>query len=80
MMIINIMPIKIFAAEEQSIEEIIRPQVEAFAKSIDRKNANGAAQDALISHGIGGNGKITAMDANIIRKYALGIIKELPVK
>lgn len=64
MMIFDIMPIKIFAAEEQSIEEIIRPQVEAFAKSIDQKNANGAAQDALISHGIGGNGKKLSVGKN----------------
>ncbi|MBQ7874699.1 MAG: dockerin type I repeat-containing protein [Oscillospiraceae bacterium] len=49
----------VFAAEseEQSLEEIIRPQIEAFAKSIDQKDADGAATDILISHGISGNGK-----------------------
>ena len=56
LMIFNIFPVKTFA-EEQNLEEIIRPQVEAFAKSIDQKNANGKAQDTLITHGIGGNGK-----------------------
>jgi hypothetical protein len=50
-MILNVFPIKTFA-EEKSLEEIIRPQIEAFGKSIDQKNANGSAQDALISHGI----------------------------
>jgi len=57
LMMINVFPVKAFAKEEQSLEEIIRPQVEAFAKSIDQKNADGKAQDILISHGIGGNGK-----------------------
>ena len=56
LMIFNIFPIKAFA-EEKSLEEIIRPQVEAFAKSIDQKNANGKAQDILITHGIGEKGK-----------------------
>ena len=56
MMIFNILPIKTFA-EEQNLEGIIRLQVEAFAKSIDQKNANGKAQDTLITHGISGNGK-----------------------
>ena len=36
LMIFNIFPIKTFA-EEKSFEEIIRPQIEAFAKSIDQK-------------------------------------------
>ena len=112
-MIFNMFPTKAFA-EEKSLEEIIRPQVEAFAKSIDQPNANKKAQDAFITHGIGGNGsvdvadayfarlvaakivkpteeqlafcdvdsdgKITAIDANLIRKFALGIIDELPIQ
>ncbi|MBE6900268.1 MAG: hypothetical protein E7479_06335 [Ruminococcaceae bacterium] len=57
MMIFDIMPIKIFAAEEQSLEEIIRPQVEAFAKSIDQKDADGKAADKLAVHGIKNGGK-----------------------
>ena len=56
LMIFNIFPIKTFA-EEKSLEEIIRPQVEAFAKSIDQPNANKKAQDIIIGHGISGNGK-----------------------
>ena len=63
-MIINIFPVTVFAEEEQSLEEIIRPQVEAFAKSIDQKNADGAAQDALISHGMFGNGKKLSVGKN----------------
>ena len=49
----------VFAAEseEQSLEEIIRPQIEAFAKSIDQKDADGAAADALAMHGMFKNGK-----------------------
>ncbi len=57
LMIVNVLPVKTFAEEEQSLGEIIRPQVEAFAKSIDQKNADGKAQDILISHGISGGGK-----------------------
>ncbi len=57
LMIFNILPIKTFAEEEQNLEEIIRPQIEAFAKSIDQKDANKKAQDAIIGHGISGNGK-----------------------
>ena len=57
LMIVNVLPVKAFAEEEQSLEEIIRPQIEAFAKSIDQKDADGKAQDILISHGISGGGK-----------------------
>jgi hypothetical protein len=63
LMIFNIFPIKTLA-EEQSLEEIIRPQIEAFGKSIDQKNANGKAQDTLISHGISGNGKKLSVGKN----------------
>ena len=63
LMILNVFPIKTFA-EEKSFEEIIRPQVEAFAKSIDQKNANGKAQDTLITHGISGNGKKLSVGKN----------------
>ncbi len=56
-MIFNILPIKTFAEEKQSLEETIRTQVGAFAKSIDQPNANKKAQDAIIGHGISGNGK-----------------------
>ena len=45
-MIFNIFPIRTFA-EEQNLEEIIRPQIEAFGKSIDQKNANGSARMLL---------------------------------
>ena len=49
----------VFAAEseEQSLEEIIRPQIEDFAKSIDQKDADGEAADALAMHGMFKNGK-----------------------
>ncbi|MBQ7875181.1 MAG: hypothetical protein IJ306_08520 [Oscillospiraceae bacterium] len=49
----------VFAAEseEQNLEEIIKPQIEAFAKSIDQKDADGAAADALAMHGMFKNGK-----------------------
>ena len=45
------------AEEEQSLEDIIRPQVEAYAKSVDQTNADGKAADKLAAHGIRGNGK-----------------------
>ena len=64
LMIINIFPVTAFAEEEQSLEEIIRPQVEAFAKSIDQKDADGAAQDALITHGMFGDGKKLSVGKN----------------
>ena len=57
LMMMNVFPVKAFAEEERSLEEIIRPQVEAFAKSIDQKNADGKAQDLIISHGMSGGGK-----------------------
>ena len=87
LMIFNIFPVKTFA-EEQNLEEIIRPQVEAFAKSIDQKNADGAAQDALISHGIKGNGKklsvgkshaltATLMNSELVKEYLTVVCSEL---
>jgi len=63
-MMINIFPVTAFAEEEQSLEEIIRPQVEAFAKSIDQKDADGGAQDALITHGMFGGGKKLSVGKN----------------
>ncbi len=63
LMIFNIFPVKTFA-EEQNLEEIIRPQVKAFAKSIDQKNANKNAQDIIIGHGISGNGKKLSVGKN----------------
>lgn len=64
LMIFNILPTKAFAEEEKSLEEIIRPQVEAFAKSIDQANANKKAQDIIIGHGISGNGKKLTVGKN----------------
>ncbi len=49
--------ISLFAAEKQNLKEMIRPQIEAFAKSINKTNANGDAQDAIITHGLYGGGK-----------------------
>ena len=46
----GIKPVFAAESEEQSLEEIIRPQIEAFAKSIDQKDADGKAADALASH------------------------------
>ena len=80
LMIVNVFPVKAFAEEGQSLEEIIRPQVEAFAKSIDQKNADGKAQDILISHGISGGGKklsvgkssaltATLMNSELVKEY-----------
>ncbi|MBQ7874067.1 MAG: hypothetical protein IJ306_02725, partial [Oscillospiraceae bacterium] len=59
----------VFAAEseEQSLEEIIRPQIEAFAKSIDQEDADGKAADALAMHGMFKNGK----DLNVGEDHAL---------
>ncbi|MBQ3560527.1 MAG: dockerin type I repeat-containing protein [Oscillospiraceae bacterium] len=45
------------ASAENSLEEIIRPQIEAYAKSIDQKDADKKAQDVIISHGMRGRGK-----------------------
>ncbi len=64
LMIINIFSATAFAEEEQNLEEIIRPQIEAFAKSIDQKNAAGGAQDALVLHGLGGSGKKLSVGKN----------------
>ncbi len=57
LMIFNIFPTDTFAKEEQNLEEIIRPQIEAFAKSIDQKDADGKAADKLAVHGIKNGGK-----------------------
>ncbi len=64
LMIFNIFPTKAFAEEEKSLEEIIRPQIESFAKSIDQANANKKAQDIIIGHGISGNGKKLSVGKN----------------
>ncbi|MBE6899409.1 MAG: hypothetical protein E7479_01910 [Ruminococcaceae bacterium] len=88
LMIFNITPIKTFGSEEWSIEEIIRPQMEAFAKSIDQKNADGKAQDALISHGMFGGGKklsvgkssaltATIMNSELAKEYLTVICADL---
>ncbi len=42
---------------DNSLENTIREQVEAYAKSIDQPNANGKAADKLAAHGIKGGGK-----------------------
>ncbi len=57
LVIINFFPVTVFAEEEQNLEEIIRPQIEAFAKSIDKPNASGEMEKAIISHGMTGKGK-----------------------
>ena len=57
-MVFGLLPVSVFAEEtEQSLEEIIRPQIEAYAKSIDQKDADSKAADALAAHGITGKGK-----------------------
>ncbi|MBQ7873847.1 MAG: hypothetical protein IJ306_01610, partial [Oscillospiraceae bacterium] len=60
----GIKPVFAAESEEQSLEEIIRPQIEAFAKSIDQKDADGKAADALASHGITKNGKKLSVGEN----------------
>ncbi|MBQ3236161.1 MAG: dockerin type I repeat-containing protein [Oscillospiraceae bacterium] len=45
------------AYAENSLEEIIRPQIEAYVKSIDIADADGRAKDAVAKHGISGKGK-----------------------
>ena len=42
---------------ETDMESIIREQIEAFAKSIDQKDADDKAAKALAKHGISGGGK-----------------------
>ena len=87
LMILNILPIKTLA-EEQSLEEIIRPQIEAFAKSIDQSGADGKALDAVIAHGIGGNGKklsvgkkhaltATLMNSELTKEYLTNLCAEM---
>ncbi len=57
LMIFNIFPVKTFAEEEQNFEEIIRPQIETFAKAIDQNDADGKAAEKLAVHGIKNGGK-----------------------
>ena len=87
LMIFNIFPIKTFA-EEQSLEEIIRTQIEAFAKSIDQSGADGKALDAVIAHGIGGNGKklsvgkkhaltATLMNSELTKEYLTNLCADM---
>ncbi len=64
LMIINFFPVTVFAEEEQNLEEIIRPQIEAFAKSIDKPNAIGEMEKAIISHGTVGKGKKLSVGKN----------------
>ena len=53
------------AADAQTdLESIIREQIEAFAKSIDQKDAANAAKKALASHGISGGGKKLSVGKN----------------
>ena len=60
--VLNICSYGVFAAEEQDIEEIIREQVETYAKSIDQKDADSKAADKLAAHGITGRGKKLSAD------------------
>ena len=64
---------------ETDMESIIREQIEAFAKSIDQKNADDTAAKALAKHGISGGGKklsagknhaltATLMNANFLKE------------
>ena len=58
---------QIKAADVQTntdLESVIREQIEAFAKSIDQKNADDAAAKALASHGISGRGKKLSVGKN----------------
>ena len=50
-----------------------------FARLVAAKLAKPTAEQLAFCD-VDSDGKITAIDANIIRKYAIGIIKELPVK
>ena len=49
---------------ETDMESIIREQIEAFAKSIDQKNADDTAAKALAKHGISGGGKTLSVGKN----------------
>ena len=49
---------------QTDLEIIIREQIEAFAKSIDQKNADTKASKALASHGISGGGKKLSVGKN----------------
>ena len=49
---------------ETDLESIIREQIEAFAKSIDQKNADDAAAKALAKHGISSGGKKLSVGKN----------------
>ncbi len=50
------------ASAENSLEEIIRPQIEAYAKSIDQNGADKKATDALASWGMSKKGKTLNID------------------
>ena len=52
------------ASAENRLEEIIRPQIEAYAKSIDKKDANKKAQDVLLRQGMSGKGKKLSVGEN----------------
>ena len=49
---------------QTDIESIIREQIEAFAKSIDQKDADIKASRALASHGVSGGGKKLSVGKN----------------
>ena len=71
-MVFSILPSNAFAEEtEQSLEDIIRPQVEAYAKSIDQSNADDKAANALAVHGISGKGKDLKVDESHALTVAL---------
>ena len=52
------------ADQDADLESIIREQIEAFAKSIDQKNADDTAAKALAKHGISGGGKKLSVGKN----------------
>ena len=61
--IFTLFPKTVLAEEtEQNLEDIIREQVEAYAKSIDQKDADSKAADKLAAHGITGKGKKLTAD------------------
>jgi hypothetical protein len=49
---------------QTDIESIIREQIEAFAKSIDQKDADTKASRALANHGVSGGGKKLSVGKN----------------
>ena len=52
------------ADQDANLESIIREQIEAFAKSIDQKDADDKAAKALAKHGISGGGKKLSVGKN----------------